>query len=95
MSIDRKKPRKRKSSEGAPAISKTIAGLRLETGLTQQKAASGIGISVVTLRRIESGDLRVSARNLEKILNFFDMTLTATPRQPTEIKPTGDRYPTW
>ena len=93
-------PRRRRRDGEAPRISTIISDLRLDTGLTQKKAAEEIGISAVTLSRIEQGDLRISARNLERILNFFDLTLSVASIVPAdkprnEVISTKDVFAKW
>jgi len=72
-------PRRRRADAAGP-ISRILIELRLSGKLTQRRAAEYMGISAVTLSRIEQGDLRVSAKNLERILNFYNLTISAAPR---------------
>jgi transcriptional regulator with XRE-family HTH domain len=73
--------------------------LRLETGLTQQKLAEKAGLSVPTISRLEKGDLRISARNLELLLNFFGMTLASAALDGSDAGPAArekkDTYAKW
>jgi transcriptional regulator with XRE-family HTH domain len=67
----------RRARENLPAISQLLRKIRIAAQLTQADAASKIGVAMLTLSRIENGDMRITARNLEKILNFYDLTLSA------------------
>jgi transcriptional regulator with XRE-family HTH domain len=67
----------RKTRENLPEISRLLRQIRIDAQLTQADAASKIGIAMLTLSRVENGDMRITARNLEKILNFYDLTLSA------------------
>lgn len=73
----KKAPRQRRKANGLPPIAATITHLRMATGLTQVMLARDTGLSVPTISRLEKGDLRISAKNLERLLNFFGMTLAA------------------
>jgi transcriptional regulator with XRE-family HTH domain len=96
MTDGRKKPRLRKKAADLPRVSKEILSIRIASGLTQEKAAEMLGISPITLSRLERGDLRISARGLEKILNFFDMTIAAVPRDDELTDgQKGDNYEAW
>ena len=90
------KPRRRRNAKPLPRLSQILVDLRLEGGLTQRKVAKAIGVSVITLSRLERGDMRITVRNLEKILNFFDMELSAIPIETTcSAAPTADNLPQW
>ena len=73
----KKAPRRRRKANVLPPIAETIVRLRMATGLTQAMLARDSGLSVPTISRLEKGDLRISAKNLERLLNFFGMTLAA------------------
>ncbi len=95
MTDGRKKPRRRKKAGNLPRISEDISAMRMSLGLTQEYAAQKLGISAMTLSRLERGDLRISAKGLEKILNFFDATLGSVPLNASQAPQRGDSYEEW
>lgn len=92
-----KRPRQRSIREGAPHLSILLRRLRTEAQLTQADAADKIGVALATLSRTENGDLQISANKLEKILNFYDMTLSAQIKDQEPIAETklGSLLPKW
>ncbi len=90
-------PRRRRRAETLPPISETVLRLRLDTNHTQATLARQVGLSVTTIARVEKGDLRISARNLERLLNFFGMSLSAVNLGPPSLSlgDADDRLAKW
>lgn len=57
-------------------IGNRIKGLRLQTGLSQEKFALKIGVDRTYYASVEAGKRNISIVNLEKIANGFSITLS-------------------
>ena len=58
------------------AFGKRIKELRKQTGLSQEKFASKIGMDRTYYASIESGKRNVSLKNIEKIASGFDISIS-------------------
>lgn len=71
-------------------LGRDVTSARLRRGLGKEPAARAIGVSSITLKRVEDG-LSVREDSLAKILTFFDLPLPGTPRPNLET-PISDQH---
>jgi transcriptional regulator with XRE-family HTH domain len=62
-----------------PDLPRTLISHRLRLGLTQQEVAELSAVSVRLLRELEAGRANPGVRQLERIANVLNLTLTLVP----------------
>ena len=65
-------------------LANTIKTLRKQYGLTQEDTARKAGVSLAFLRELEQGKTTARMDSVNRVLNLFDYSLTATPNQHEE-----------
>ena len=62
-------------------LSQTVKDLRKEYGLTQEKLAMKSGVGLNFVRNLEQGKPTLRMDKVNQLLDLFNYTLTATPKQ--------------
>lgn len=65
-------------------LGRKVAAARLSRGLGKEPAARAVGVSSITLKRVEDG-LAVREDNLAKILSYFDVSWPEGVIAPLEV----------
>ncbi|MGN7503703.1 MAG: helix-turn-helix domain-containing protein [Alphaproteobacteria bacterium] len=75
----------------AMILGQMIRQLREEKSLDQADLAKHLGVSVMTISRIECGDTVLDVPQMEKVASFFDMDATDFFDKSLKIKRTAER----
>lgn len=75
------------------ALGRRIAELRAERGLTQEKLAEALAVSLKYAQRIESGRVNFTVRSLVRVANVLDARVDELFAEPVSLEAAPGRPP--